>query len=542
MKVKPLPSQPFTNEPFRDDGGGIDYLGLQVINLRMLAEHLLPGVNNATRDIGIFCLGVWIPWKFRQICDQKHFTEDNYRAFRQAFEVIMADAVADGSEANEKFGMPHRRIGVSQNLSLPAELAFSEAIQRKEVTSLYAAPLYGPSLRYLGFLGYSSSEDRAVTQILIPYDDEDTQVICQYVDSLIGDDPLVQKLSSFDFHATEHEVRELQAKGLHPAAYLEAPPHVLRALARHILDQYKDADNNYRLRSARLIVQTIEAVGPCSADELRAIWYTGVDINGNRLSIEPPELETQRQRWACFEHRQLQRHILERFLIHFEQAIAQGNTSIPEVAAFTLEEAPSMQALTFRELITQVSTEAEGPEELEAASTWWNQNIGVHHPHSEAILKANASSSDTAATLSLLAKWILRSGSWLNDEAKQADLTAGGEARIGMKWFYSWVLHNSDKPILEFLHDIYSTFIFSQHLRVGLSRLNPGDKMQRLRFVLGDFGITSTLKDPNVHRDAPWMADRLEAWLDLLSDLRIVDEGDDGQFTLGENVGFVNES
>ena len=46
--------EPFLTEDFSQDGGGIDFLGLRFVNLRILGTRLLPEINNAVRDCGTF--------------------------------------------------------------------------------------------------------------------------------------------------------------------------------------------------------------------------------------------------------------------------------------------------------------------------------------------------------------------------------------------------------------------------------------------------------------------------------------------------------
>ena len=56
-----LPNKPFATEDFSLPGGGIDFLGLRWVSLTILGQYLVPELNNRTSDIGMFCLGTWIP-------------------------------------------------------------------------------------------------------------------------------------------------------------------------------------------------------------------------------------------------------------------------------------------------------------------------------------------------------------------------------------------------------------------------------------------------------------------------------------------------
>ncbi len=94
--MKALPSQPFTTADFSAPGGGIDVLGLRWVSLTIVGRDLIPQLNNVTQDMGIFALGAWIPWKFRQLCgDGSDYTEDKYKAFREKVEVANAMTFRD---------------------------------------------------------------------------------------------------------------------------------------------------------------------------------------------------------------------------------------------------------------------------------------------------------------------------------------------------------------------------------------------------------------------------------------------------------------
>ena len=94
-------SKPFLTEDFSPRGGGIDFLGLRWVNLYMVGEYLIPQINNATRDMGTFCICAWIPWKFKQICNKADFTHENYKLFREKIEVAISFAIRDESQSTK---------------------------------------------------------------------------------------------------------------------------------------------------------------------------------------------------------------------------------------------------------------------------------------------------------------------------------------------------------------------------------------------------------------------------------------------------------
>ncbi|HKP46460.1 MAG TPA: hypothetical protein VJT50_07660, partial [Pyrinomonadaceae bacterium] len=70
---------PFTTADFSPQGGGIDFLGLRWVSLTIVGGDLVSELNNVTQDMGVFCIGAWVPWKFRQLCkSEREYTARNY--------------------------------------------------------------------------------------------------------------------------------------------------------------------------------------------------------------------------------------------------------------------------------------------------------------------------------------------------------------------------------------------------------------------------------------------------------------------------------
>ncbi|WAC20893.1 hypothetical protein OVA24_05790 [Luteolibacter sp. SL250] len=548
--LKPLPQQPFLTQAFADDGGGIDFLGLRLVNFDMLAGTLLPGVNNATTDIGIFCLGAWIAWKFQRICEgqPKKFSQQNYDRFRQAIEMAMADGVKDNSEANEKFGMPNRRIGVDQTLVFPTVLSFDKnkdekKTKRTESTSIYAAALYGPALRYLDFIGYATAKDGHATWIHVPISNEETDRICEYIESRLSDDPLLVQFGRLDFEVRAHEdLENLQLQGLHPAAFRVAPQNVKQSLIRLLLGNVSNGLPNGRRITTRLIIDTLEQIGAADSEDLRRTWFTGLVKKNAPLVLTDPMLEHQRASWAIFEGRQFQRYILETFLRVFELAVREGCSSVDDVVNATLSWLGDTP-LSLADGIRRECLAANAPSAIEAASNWWNSNISGDSNHYDWIdMGAGEAQDECPRAFGMLVRWILRTKIWLTRFADHEDLSWGGETRISIRWFHGWLEDRMNRPLNEFFRDLYADLVFTQHLRVALSRLDPGAPKQRLRFMLSDFGIVPTAGMENKigENSAPWMADRLDAWLCLLTDVEVLTSDEkEKKYGRGRNVEWI---
>ena len=76
-------------------------------------------------------------------------------------------------------------------------------------------------------------------------------------------------------------------------------------------------------------------------------------------------------------------------------------------------------------------------------------------------------------------------------------------------------------------------------MRIALSRFDG--HVQRLRFILGDQGLepTKSALASLAKKDPPWMADRLNAFIGLLSDLSVVNINEEGKVSVGENINFL---
>jgi hypothetical protein len=542
-----FPDSPFTTRDFSMKGGGIDFLGLRAVNLRMLAQFLIPGLNNATRDFGNFCVAAWIPWKFAQTHGSKeHFTEANYWAFQERIEVALAHGIRWDAPSTAKYGTPHGRIGDRQQIEFPNELRFSSVASRTEATSLFAAALYGPSMRYLGFLSgyYEAAGGDGLTWIPASAEDEATNRIVKYVDDSLGLSRSLSKFTSPRFEsASQKDVEDLCVHGLTPPFYRSAPRKVKEAFLRKLFDEQPDGSPNRRLLTARLIRDTIAQIPGGTSGDLRQAWHTGLVGKALRLKITDHEIAEQRECWAIFQARQLQRYILETFLRIFELALADSRRSIEAICAWTRQHAgeiTSVSQATFGDLVREEALGAGSSADLDNATSHWNKKVDGSSLAYEWI-DVEAPEDEPGRALRMLARWFIRTRSWPEVYRGHKQLQWDGANRVSIAWFVGWLEKRLDQPIDNFLEEVFSELVFSQHLRTALSRYDG--QIQRLRFLLGDDGIVPTRSSQSTlgQGEAPWMADRLDAFLYLLSDLDVVKRDKDGVLAIGPNTRFLGE-
>jgi hypothetical protein len=352
-----------------------------------------------------------------------------YVAFREAIEVAMAYATRNGSPAETSFGRPRTRMGTDQRLRLPGPLTF-EAARRTNATSLYSAPLYGPSLRYLGLLQAADAlaTDGTSTRIPLASADEQTEAIVAYVEGSLSGSPYFGQVVRLKVPpATGEQLDDLGLHGLHPSFFRQAPASVKGAF----LHKFFAADATARRRrlTADLILATVSRRPVQSEEALRRAWYTGLLGPGQPLNLDDRALRDHRARWAVFQARQIQRTILELFLRCFELAVGAGRRSVIDAVDYWISRPSSggekALAGTFAEAVrAEARAIHRGAEDLEASRVW---NLTVHGDHPSFDDVAHSGDGDELLrAVRMLARWWLRTLAWLRDGVLP-DLTGRGQ-------------------------------------------------------------------------------------------------------------------
>lgn len=528
-----LPEQPFLTADFSPTGGGIDFLGMRWVNLTLLAEQLIPGINNQTRDFGVYCLAAWIPWKFQQLCaSQKDFVLSNFRLFEERIGVAVSHTLRPESPSVAKFGEAHGKIGVQQKLELPGELTFERA-DRTRSTSIYAAPLYGPSLRFLDLLSYAKAKDQSSLEIPFTLEDAGTTLLAETVEHALGRSRFFEKLNRLQTSRFDaNEIDDLGMQGLNPAYYRNSSKRVKRAFLKKLIPV---DEPNGRTMTARLLVQTLRKKSGLDLDEIRAVWHTGLFADGSKFTLASEHLSKHREMWAIFQSRQYQRYVIELLMKCFEFALLNGLSSIDAITEHALRQVTKLDArpTTFRDCLMSEAKVVSRATQFRAVSARWNEIVHGNHP-AYIWITPDDEPDDCHRALKMLARWYLRTLTWRDREEWAEVLRLGREERMSINWFFDWVSQRLDQGIESFVKDAFEQLVFGQHIRVALSRFDG--KNQRLRFVLGDEGIIPTRSAANKLTESlpGWTADRLTSFSQLLCDLSILDEQSDGALSVGE--------
>jgi hypothetical protein len=291
-----------------------------------------------------------------------------------------------------------------------------------------------------------------------------------------------------------------------------------------------------RTLTTRLLIETLRRRPKMTSLEIRKAWYTGHFESGAAFTIKDPVLLAQRQRWACLLARQYQRYAIELFLWCFEVALKEGLRSVDEIVSHWIqrsEEEGEKIGASFGDVLKNVAGSLWKRDES-ATSLAWNAQIHGAHEQFEFVEepKSNGAIHDG---LRMLAGWYWRMQSRQGDANIKELMKLGGSDRMSIAWFLQWLDDRRDRPMREFLKDVFSDLVFAQHMRIALARFDGS--AQRLRFLLGDHGIEPTVsaRADLGGLNLPWMPDRLDTLIGLLCDCDVLDS-DDGILKLGPSA------
>lgn len=532
-----FPDRPFLTEDFSPKGGGLDFLGTRLVNLTILGEYLLPGINNATEDFGTYCLAAWIPWKFRNLCqNSRDFTFSNYRKFREALEVMISYTMRDESPSTLEFDKARNRVGNRQILSFPSNLSFKD-VHRKESNTIYAAALYGPSVRYLDLVDFAIDGNGIPTNILLPKDDETTIEIVKYIDQCLQKSPFYHVINQLrPSGITAKGIDDLGMHALNPAFFRKSNNIMKKKFLNKLLPNEGSVKNG-RTLTAILIGHTLKSCGNLSIDQLRSVWHTGLKPSGAKLPAGEEDIQKQRELWSIFQCRQIQRTFLELFLQAFEIALYNHSQTIDEIVDYSINEweqneepvPENINDLIHSEILWHAKSR-----NLTNVSEAWNKNVSGQHPYYDNITSDSIESPVVRAT-KMMVRWFLRTRTWPNSYKMYKQVfIMGGPERISISYCLDWINERLSIPFVEFLNNLFTDFVFVQHMRIALSRFE--EETQKLRFIISDHGIVSTLSvGKKIGKSFKVMDDRLECFLGLLTDLNVIDENYDSTYSLGNN-------
>ena len=153
-------------------------------------------------------------------------------------------------------------------------LTFDSAY-RKSSNTVFSAPLYGPSLRYLGLIaGDALARDGTSTGIPLAAEDLDSEKIVLEVEHFLASCPEMAELARLKPTPLDGPALDrLGLHGLNPACYRQARAATKRAFLRKFLVPRRAGDwADYRRRTARLI---LASVGQFAFEDFQALRLPG---------------------------------------------------------------------------------------------------------------------------------------------------------------------------------------------------------------------------------------------------------------------------
>ncbi len=223
--------------------------------------------------------------------------------------------------------------------------------------------------------------------------------------------------------------------------------------------------------------------------------------------------------------RQYQRYIIELFLWCFEDAIKHGNRSIDGVVQYwenRSKKAGESLSGDLGSIAKSCAGDLYDKDEL-VTSRAWNKKVTSIHARFEYI-EEPCDDAAVIACLRMLSGWYWRMLFRQQDDKNKPFYDLGGADRMSMNWFLQWLNKRKSLSVHHLLKDIFSSLIFSQHIRIALARFDGS--AQRLRFLIGDAGIEPTVsaRQDMAKRKLPWMSDRLAMLAGLLCDCDVLTE------------------
>lgn len=506
-----LPTRPFFVPRYRDESGGVDYLGLRAVNLRFMDEFL-PGINNVTSRIRPYSLMCWAAAAYFQDLPAHAIdsgTHDGFVRFREKVEVL--------------FNWSHRLAGddaghVGREQKLPAANAvvpLTFAAWKRNVSVIDAAN-YGPSLKTdngLGFLVQTHRDvfvpTKAGTKLAAALDKslarlKDRDRLAR-TDDLQGDEGFARDLyDGWVSKAPTPEESEIFRDAFYQAEAIEAPTRA-----------------GERSASLHLVLLALRRAGrPLTADEVRR------SLCFDPLADDPADghatvLRARQRLWQVLQVRQAQRLAFEALFGWAESRLIDGRTLSVDLAEDLLEELRHAGAIADTKVSVAgllgdaLLTPGSGDRLLRSGNALPHLDIfrGMLNL-GKAISRGDVSVSAQAVALLMLSAGIARGLSSESDYLEY--LRSGGGRRVSLDHWQRYVFTQLDAPLSEFLLSVFENFILSQHFGVAASRYSEGK--QRLRITIEERGLTSMV---NARRNV-WRPgvtpDRLEAALDLMAE------------------------
>ena len=504
-----LPQVPFFISPYKEDSGGVDFLGLRQVNLHLI-DLFLPGINNVTFYVRPYALMSWIAWAFREMIGDRDVTRSEFIAFREKVEILfnwshqLNDSGA-GMAGNGQVA-PHQGEG---DISL-------EFSQWKRNVSWYDAVNYGPSAKIdngLGFIRQVKSGVFAVTK--------SGEKLALALNASLSKSPAYAILFNLDYTATTGSI----AGTFYDVWRIDKPSKSESRIFCNSLYDEEAIDQpspiGRRSTSIKLILSALRAINKaCTSDELRRFIARSSYPFSSEVKSEDSLAEAHAL-WRVLQVRQSHRLAFETIFGWAEVQILEfGRAHSIEIVEKLLnlikKKYPDIELNDWIEdQLTAINiSKGEAPTLLIAGT----ENIAIDifqkmHEISEEVDDRDLSVIMAIETL-LLCSEITKE--FMADPLTKIHARDGGSSRISLEYWMKFVEGNKSLPFQSFISKVIENFILSQHFGVAAARYSDGK--QRLRLSIEEGGIVSMLNNTTEALIPSVTRDRLDTILSLMHD------------------------
>lgn len=522
-----LPDMPRFIEPYRDESGGVDFLGLRQLNLDLM-DQFLPGINNVTDLIRPYSLIAWTVWKFIESSKAKHATDvgaKDYKLFREKAELLFTwGHQLNGADA----GLVGRTSANPEPRSRQVPLSF-EAWHRN--VSLIDAVNYGPSLKIDNGLGFI----RQVKAGLFTFTEHGRE-LAEALDQQIAKTAFVAQLTSL---ADTKGTTEM-ASGLFPAWDVRRPSQEEKAIFKQAFYSPEAIGQDSRLgrRSAavQLILEALRAEGvPSNEWEIRRAMLFGATRDGKPFELDDP-LQEARMLWIALQIRQVQRLALEALFSWVEhQVIVNRNNLGAQLVDGACAQLPEgdlgIPVLdTPDDYLKALHKRAGSKDLLEAGINDEYLDIISRMLFLEEALEEPKTIPGQAIEALFLTS--LLTEQWINKPSMKAYFEHGSVYRVSLASWANFVFSNRYQPLKAFLSSLIENYLLSQHFGVAASRYETGK--QRLRLTIEERGLVPMIGERDIW--APRLTpDRIKSTLSLMVDYGALTINNNGEYSVAAN-------
>jgi len=519
--MKPVDA-PFFVAPYKDEPGGVDFLGLRQVNLDLMYEFL-PGINNLTEFVRPYSVMTWFAWAFNEEMKREgveDFNRKKYRLFREKVELL--------------FGWGHQLEGTNRRMTgstskapkAPGAVPLNfEAWDRN--ASWMDAVNYGPSLKIDNGFGLLYQVKPGIFTVTTQ-----GKVLAEALDTKL------RGLSGYEvLRGGADSATEAAARSLHAGWNIESPSKAeRRALWAVAFDEAAvgtDAPLGRRSSAIQLIEIVLAAARkPLYANEVRERLAQGGVSQGRSLKI-PDHLVEHHHIWVVVQVKQAQRLAMEALFAWLErQVLIEGlrdSHALAKAAAKALARSPLFDGVASpAAALAKMRRYADAQKQ----PLWRGAGDKVLDIFDAMEVLSTAVKTDTKdlcpVALHLLFLCAALTEELDSESVSTSLLDAGGVARVSLAHWMRYVERHAESRFVPFMVNFLEVFMLSQHFGTATRRYEVGK--QRLRVTIEERGLT-----PMIAPDDLWYPatapDRIEAMLSLMADCGVIGDSDEGYYS-----------